>query len=132
MLLYLRDESPEYADVAADIDYVSTNLASMIASPSFIGLIHEGDGGCMFGTVGCQWYSADVYAYEHILYALPEHRGTGLAIRLIRGFEAQAKDSGAAYVSVGVTTGVKEEQTNSLYVRLGYEKHRGGLRKRLH
>lgn len=129
-LLHLRDESPTYAEVIPDIDYVSGSLRTLIQSDAFIGVIEDGIG-CMFGMLTRQWYSYELNAHELILYVLPEHRGARTAMRLIAGLEDAAKRGGARYLQVGVTTGMQEDRTIKLYERLGYEKFGGGLRKEL-
>ncbi|QPC44939.1 GNAT family N-acetyltransferase [Kaustia mangrovi] len=131
MLLILRDESPEYGDIASDFEYVTEQLFNLIKSPAFVGLIDEQERGFMFGLITPQWYSTVLNAYEQLLYVRPEYRGGPLAVRLIKSFERMVGNFGAHTLYVGTSTGIKEEKTISLYERLGYERHGGGLRKRM-
>lgn len=70
-------------------------------------------------------------AGEHLLYVRPENRGGTTAIRLIRAFEAWAKDRGARYARPGITTMIHPDRTARLYQALGYEPIGYCLRKEL-
>jgi RimJ/RimL family protein N-acetyltransferase len=131
LLLTLHTESPVYGLVEPDPEYVTRTLTAMIDSKSFIGYIATDGTGLMLGQISPTWYNPVPSAYEHILYVVPEKRGTGLAIRMVRNFEADAKWAEAEYAYLGASTGINDEATNRLYERLGYSRVGGGYRKAL-
>lgn len=129
MLLRLGDESPVYGQYTRHPDYVTRNLEQAVTSENFIGLIAEQ--GLMLSVVCQQWYSPQWECHDMILYVLPEERGNRWALYFISSTERIAKEKGAEYMYLGTSTGIQEERTRSLYMRLGYEEHGGSLRKRL-
>lgn len=131
LLCDLQVESPEYNFVQQDWDYVPPRLKNMICQPSFIGVIDDDYKGFMFGEVSEHWYSSRIDAFEQLLYVAAPHRGTMLAPRLIKSFEALAKSRGAANVYAGATTGMDEDRTIELYKRLGYRTTLPAVRKEL-
>ena len=87
MLKAVRDESPEYGYIDdEEEEYVSASLQAMFSAGNLIGVIEDGKG-FMFGLVYRQWYSRKQEASEQLLYIYPEHRGSSLALRLIKEFE---------------------------------------------
>jgi GNAT superfamily N-acetyltransferase len=131
LLVDLRNESPAYAFVDQDWDYVPPRLRDLICLPSFIGVIDDDYNGFMFGHVEEHWYSSRIDAFEQMLYVAKPHRGTMLAPRLIKEFEKLARDRGAANVYAGATTGMEEARTIQLYMRLGYKTTLPAVRKEL-
>lgn len=131
LLVDLRRESPEYAFVREDWDYVPVRLSNMICQPSFIGVIDDDYKGFMFGCVEEHWYSSRIDAFEQLLYVGSPYRGTMLAPKLIKAFERVAKSRGAANIYAGATTGMQEERTIELYKRLGYRTTQPAVRKEL-
>jgi len=121
MLRFIKDESPEYAYTSEDdAEYVLSNLKAMYDTGALLGVIDEAGRGVMIGALHRQWYSSRLDAAEQILFVYPPFRGTPLAVRMIRSFEQIARARGACTLGVGVTTGIREEQTVSMYQRLGY------------
>ncbi len=130
MLRIMRTESPTYAYADDDPVYVRGNLEPLLERNAIVGMI-EPDKGFMIGAIFNPWYSKQLQAVEQLLYVHPAHRGGMLAVRLIKAFEALARDRGAAWIDVGATSGMEEERTRDLYVRLGYEPKGQSLRKKL-
>ena len=116
-----RAESPTYASVADDPEYVRENLERMTVSPYFIGYIDDEYRGVILGGAGPTWYDARIKAAEEFLFVSPEFRGTMLAPRLVKAFEAEAVRRGAHKMFMGVSTGVTYDRTVALYLRLGFQ-----------
>ena len=76
--------------------------------------------GVFIGYANSHPFGNDVIASDFILYLLPEHRGGTIAVRLIKKFEAWAKELGVKEIVLGVSTEVNVERTSKLYERLGY------------
>lgn len=131
LLVDLGNESPAYAYVAKDWDYVPPRLREMICLPGFIGIIDDDYKGFMFGSVEAHWYSSRIDAFEQLLYVGAPYRGTMLAARLIKAFEQRAKAAGAKNIYAGATTDMQEERTIRLYERLGYRTTMPAVRKEL-
>lgn len=132
MLRLLHAESPHYVHVPVDEDYVLDNLREMVCSTSIIFLFWEGKG-FIIGQHGQQWYEPRPRLIEHLIYCLPEWRGVGGFVRLIKAFELEGTAIGAELVNVGITTGINMDAMVRVYERLGYvrtgitlEKHLGG------
>lgn len=130
-LVDLRNESPEYAFVREDWDYVPVRLSNMICQPNFIGVTDEDHRGFMFGCVEEHWYSSRIDAFEQLLYVGPSYRGGMLAVRLIKAFCDEARRRGAENVYAGATTGMDEERTLRLYGTIGFRSTLPGVRKEL-
>ena len=66
-------------------------------------------------------YFTDVKVAKDLAWFItPDKRGGILAVRLVRDFEVWAKKHGATQLGLGQSTGVRVEQTQKLYERLGY------------
>lgn len=129
-LLVMREESPVFCEVDPDPEYTARHLTAMIQHRNFLGLIEPGRG-FMFGSVSSTWYNPRVDAYDYLLYVSQSARNGILAVRLIKQFEQMAKSAGAAYMCVGISSGMNVERTTALYKKLGYEAFSSGLRKKL-
>lgn len=77
--------------------------------------------GFMAGYIGETFLNHEVNAYEQGLYVVPEHRGSTIAVRLVREFEAWARARGAKNIWLGQSVGQDQEQTLHFFERLGYE-----------
>jgi GNAT superfamily N-acetyltransferase len=130
MLRLLRQESPTYNHVDDDPEWVEGNLKLLLEAEALTGVI-EPNKGFMIGAIADTWYSKIVHATEQLLYIDPDFRGGMLAVRLIKSFEALARAGNAVDVHAGATTGMQDERTRALYMRLGYELHGLTLRKKL-
>ncbi len=131
MLSVLHTESPRYALVKFDEQYLRANVAAMIEHPTFIETIDSALRGFMFGLASRSWYEDELNAHEHLLYILPEYRGGLLAARLIKDFERIARTRGCVHVHAGASTRMHDDRTLELYERLGYTRDHSGVFKRI-
>jgi GNAT superfamily N-acetyltransferase len=85
----------------------------------------------MIGALRCEhWFSEAAFTVDVALYVLPEHRGSLIAVRLVRVYEAWAATQNVVEVILGVSTGVMPLETVNLYERMGYEMVAYSLRKK--
>lgn len=130
MLRIMRTESPTYSYAEDDPVWVRSNLEPLLERNALTGII-EPEKGFMIGAIFNTWYSKQIIAAEQLLYVHPDHRGGMLAVRLIKAFENLARERKAEYIDVGATSGMQEERTRDLYMRLGYEPKGQSLRKKI-
>lgn len=126
----LRLESPIYNECADDPEYVQGYLVNSLSSDLQFGAIIDGVG-FMLGVCGRQWYDSRLIAQEQLLYVKPEFRHSRNAVYLIRAFEEYAKDRSVCEVHAGATTGLNDTRVLDMYIRLGYERYKSGVRKRI-
>lgn len=99
-------------------------LASLMDGADGCVLVAEVDGhvvGCFAGWCAPHFFSDARVASDFGLYLDPEHRRSGLAAALLRGFVVWAHERGAVLVDAGVTTGTRLDATTRLYRSLGFE-----------
>ena len=76
-------------------------------------------------------FSGELIVADLAIYVAPEHRGGGLAPRLIGVLEAWAREEGAIEIQLGINSGISVARTGALYRRLGYADSGLVLTKRL-
>lgn len=85
-------------------------------------LVADRDGviiGGVAGFVAPQWFSDELTATEFGVFMLPEHRGGMTAARLVRAYVHWAKAKGVAHPQLGISTGVRPDETVELYKAIG-------------
>lgn len=76
--------------------------------------------GFLIGSLAAHGFHSDMFAYDRLVYVMPDRRG-GIAARiLVNAFERWANDNGAARVLLGITTGTHTQATERFYNKLGY------------
>lgn len=89
-------------------------------------LVHLNDEGAidggLAGLVMPRWYSSAEYFTDVALFVSPDRRGGVVAYRLITEAAKWCRDRGLSPedVSIGVTSGVNQEQTARLLERIGF------------
>lgn len=121
----MHAESPHFRRVTFSPAKLEQTLKQLIESAG--GFLWVGDEagqitGVMAGIAFEHWCSTDVVVSDLALFVEPPYRGTLLAARLVKRFQAWAKDAGAKLVTVGVSTEVQVEQTARLYEMLGFRR----------
>lgn len=127
----MHDESPRYAKSEYKPEKLVA-LADHVLGGNGIAFVVEIGGelvGMMVGLVTEHFFSDVRIGTDLALYIEPEHRGGRHAVRLVRAFEARAKELGASEIELGVSTGYHAERTADLYEALGYERNSIGLVK---
>lgn len=87
----------------------------------------EIDGGFL-GLLTEPWFGNGRIASDLALFVLPSKRGGTIPFKLLRTFVAWAKERQADEVTLGISTGVRVEETERLYAHLGFTRV-GGLWK---
>lgn len=118
--LQMASESPVYANQAMDREYSLNYLTKAFDAGVLFGVVDDATRGCMIGSVSASWSSPTPQASEWMLYVEPEHRGSGLASRLVNRFAEIARQRGAQKLYVGSSTGINDEGVRKLYERLGF------------
>jgi len=98
------------------------NIVAHLASNGG-GFVAELDGelvGMIGGVLVPHFFSDFKYACDLVVFVKPDHRGSTVAIRLVKTFEKWAFENGAEEVVLGVSTGVSQERTVCVYQHLGY------------
>jgi len=111
-----------YSDLPFDEVKVRNLMAGLIDGNGVVFVAERGGNiiGGFAGAVAEFWFNTAIHAFDFGLFILPEHRGGSAAIRLLAAFEHWAKEMGAMWCDIGITTGVHTEQTSRLYTKLGY------------
>lgn len=124
----------------AEIDFCSINVNRQRVDESLHGLFHLNpgthvlmvaetvDGKLAAGLLGCierYFYSDELQAQLIQWYLRSEFRGTSIAPRLVKAFVNWAKSRGASEVFIGITSGIKTQQSDLLMRKLGFV-HLGG------
>jgi GNAT superfamily N-acetyltransferase len=95
----------------------------LLTSPNMgIVIVSELEGeivGAMLGLVSAPPYTHQLQAAEYGIFVAPQHRGKFQGPRLLKAFEARAKELGAEYFYPGVMTGELGAQV--LYRKRGYK-----------
>lgn len=118
----MHEESPRFSRLRFDAGRLASTLKLLIESDAGFVVVHEVDGillGGMVATIVPHWCSTDTVATDLALYVVPESRGGMVPAWLVHRYVQWAKDRGATIVQVGVTTGVRTEDTARLLEALG-------------
>lgn len=102
---------------------VAWGLRAINTPEKVFGAVAYEDGeiaGFMGGHVAEHYFCNGLIADDMTLYVRPKSRGSTIALRFIRMFEAWATEQGAELNMLSVATGIKTERTMKLYQRLGY------------
>ena len=75
--------------------------------------------------------SGEKEASEYLWAVLPEHRGGGTALKLLREFEEGAEKDGCASTIIGLSIFYKPDLLRAKYLRLGYEPVIESFKKRI-
>ena len=127
-------EESVYKNLSFCGDKVGSLLAVLISERNGVVFVAEREGvilGGFAGGIADFWFGNDSHAFDYGLFILPKHRGGSASIRLLSAFEHWAKEMGAAWCDIGITTGVHLEQTSRLYQKLGYNQSGLLFRKEL-
>lgn len=121
----MHRESPHYRDLSMDEEKVGAAIRRSIADgPAFVHVNPEGRiDGAFHAIVGERWFARERMVSDLALFVQPDRRGGIIAARLIQAFVAWCSANGfqPQQVMVGITTGVRVEETRRLYERLNFE-----------
>lgn len=118
-----KDEAHGHDDFPFDVEHSMRNVAHTIMSEDgclLMALCDNEPVGILWGIVHSMPWSEARLAFDTILYVSPAKRNTSIAFRLMRAWEAWAKDRGAKQVQISIASGIHEERSISFYKKLGY------------
>lgn len=118
LALEMHQGSP-YADtLSVDLDYSAERLyRGIILNPDGYGrVVFDGDKavGLIVGSLGRFDFSPAIFVYNNLWYVSPSHRGSMIAVRLLKGLQEWAKGRGAQFTSVSIGGGVNTERVGRL------------------
>lgn len=122
MAALMHEESPRYSKLSFSQDKMLELYVNLIKSQRGLVLVVEKGGmivGGLAGFVTPHWFSDDLMAGEYGVFLMPEHRGGTTVVRLIKEFIRWAQEQGAKMIQIGVSTGVRTEETVELYKAIG-------------
>lgn len=98
--------------------------ARMLATPSAITVVAESDGevqGLLSAIIAPEFHNAAfLKGHEIYWYVVPEHRGSSIAVRLMRHVDEWMKSHGAREFCVSHMEKFNAESASSLYRRMGF------------
>lgn len=116
-------ESPRFCRLAYDEAKVYALLLNALTDQRYFLVAAEQDDGEVIGGflgfMAPHWFSSDEVAQDLVLFVRPDRRGGIAAARLVKAFAEWATHRGAKQINLGISTGVKVEQTAELYRALG-------------
>lgn len=128
----MHAESPRYSKRDYNEDKVRALFTGLIDNGCVI--VVEKTGGVigLLAAICIEYYfGGDKFATDICTYVDPAHRGRGAFPSLVAAFEEWAQERGAIELSLGVSAGVKSEETVDCYNRLGYDTMAYGLVKEI-
>lgn len=119
----MHAESPRFELLHYDETKVEALLYNAMSDPAYFLMVAEqkkGDiVGGFLGFAAPMWFSADEVAADLALFIKQDRRGSMAAVALVRAFIAWARAREVKQINLGISTGVKVEQTADLYKALG-------------
>jgi GNAT superfamily N-acetyltransferase len=98
-------------------------------------LVAEADGGRIVGVctafIACYWWSSTPVAFLQMWYVLPEHRQGLAGALMLRHYLRWAEEAGAGACYAFTTAGIHIDVTDSLLVRVGFDRVGSAYRRRL-
>lgn len=134
MLGKALQQSSSYASKQFSDEKAHSMVSMMIDSESDCAFVADDNGeliGYFLGGLNYEWFSDELLAFDYSVYVTPLKRNGRAAMRLFAAFEAWARNSGAIYVHIGISTNINVERTRRFYHLLGYEDGGVLLEKRL-
>jgi GNAT superfamily N-acetyltransferase len=82
------------------------------------------DGGDLVGfslvMVSPMYFSEDLEMLDFAFYVAEDRRGAIAAVKLVKGWEAWARQQGAVVMRPGVSTGINDERAGAFLEHMGY------------
>lgn len=109
-----------------DDEKALTVCKHFIDSDDSIVLIDKNGGeitGFFIGQLTTPLVGTETIAVDVMLFVRPEYQGGYTIFKLIKKYEQWAKSKGAKFIQLGVSSGLKQQRTLSMYSYLGYRPH---------
>jgi len=119
----MHSESPRYQRLVFDEAKVYAMFLNAMDDARYFLLVSEtADGEITGGFAGFaaeHWCSRDTVAQDLALFVQPDRRGGLAAAQMVKAFAAWAKERGCKQIVLGISTGVRVEETAQLFCALG-------------
>lgn len=119
----MHAESPRFSRLAFDGEKVQALFTHALTDHRYFILVADDEDGSLaggfVGYMAPHWFSQDEVAQDLAVFVRQDRRGGILAARMVKAFTYWAHDRGAKQITLGISTGVKVEQTEQLYKSLG-------------
>jgi N-acetylglutamate synthase-like GNAT family acetyltransferase len=116
---HMHAESPRFSKLAFSVKKVAKLAKFLIDSPRGILLISEH--GMFWGSVAPAFFSEELCAEDYVLYVEPEYRGNMEAVRLLKGYIAEARKLGAKDIGISNSTLVDKDRVAEFFRRIGFQ-----------
>ncbi len=105
-----------------DVDrkYLEDYFRFALARSDHIVLL-EPDKGFIFGLVNNYPWNPRLLGFVHVIFVMPEFRGTGLCVKLIQEYEKWAKINGAEFCTLSSISGINDKALKFNLQVLGYK-----------
>ncbi len=130
----LHRESPTFNTSSFNGEMLAKKIANVISLPNgvaFIAQDESGPIGYFIAGIFENFFNNQVIAFDYSVYVLPDKRNGRTAIKLIKAFEQWAKENGASYCQIGITTAINQDKTSKFYQLLGFKPYGFQFQKRL-
>lgn len=133
LIMQLIDQySLELVDPPFDVDrdYLKRYLCAARDREDHILLLEE-DKGFIFGLVNNYPWSPRLLGFAHLIFIMPEFRGTGLCVKLVRAYEEWVKAMGAEFCTLSSISGINDKALKFNLRLLGYKETGFEFRKEI-
>lgn len=135
LAMRMQQES-DFKEVPFDIETMAQSVINLVINnPRGFGVVAYTDKGepvgMLCGSITDYVFSRGSVASDFAWFVLPEYRGSRSALKMLKMFQAWAKDQGATELYMGITTNVKADRTGELLKRVGFDHVGGNYRVRL-
>lgn len=118
-------QESSYKRMSYSLERVAESFVQFMESDNYLFLVVEKDSRLIGGFIGfihTQWFSDELIAGDLALFVEPGMRGGVCAAQMINRFCKWANAQGVEKhnIQLGITTGVKVEETTRLYEKLGF------------
>ena len=120
---HMHEESPRFGLLRYDEKKVEALLYTAMNDSAYFLMVAEQKAGEIvggfLGFAAPMWFSPDEVASDLALFIEQDRRGGMAAVSLVRAFIAWAREREVKQISLGISTGIKTEETAKLYAAAG-------------
>jgi GNAT superfamily N-acetyltransferase len=127
----LHDES-EYSVLSFNDDKALEHIKFMLDDENhavFVADYHGDIIGMLCAECSTMYFSDEKVAGEHMIFVVPEMRGSTAFSRMVSEFATWASDNGSKILYLRTTSGINAKEVDNIYHRLGFDRV-GGIYRR--
>ena len=122
----MHQESPVYRDLPLDenklLDLCNTAIDLPDLATLLVSTDKDGEITGMLGAVATtEFFGPSITTCDLFLYVKDSFRGSRNAVNLVNAYKSWAESLGATRISLGITTGIRVEETGGLFEALGFQ-----------